>query len=190
MANNELKTKEWKSLFVEVELENGVTATYDKSLLTVTGPKGEVSKELRFPRVSITVENNAVKIGTERFSKNQKKIIHTYQAHVKNMIKGVTEGFTYELTMVYEKFPMTIAVQGTQFVVKNFLGMKVPRTAPISSDVQVKINGSQVVITGIDKEKTGQMAASIEQTTRITHLDRRVIQDGIFITKKPHKEYI
>ena len=190
MAKNELKTKEWKSLFVEVPLENGVSAKVESSTLTITGPKGEISKELRFPRVSIEIIDGMVKIGTTKYSRNQKKIIFTFRAHVNNMIKGVTEGFEYELTAVYEKFPLTIAVEGTDFVVKNFLGMKVPRRAPISSDVQVKVNGSKIIVTGIDKEKTGQMAASIEQSTRITHLDRRVIQDGIYITKKPHRSYI
>lgn len=189
MAKNELKTKEWKSLLVEVPLENGVTGKVEDSILTITGPKGEVSKHLRYPRVSIEVIDNVVKIGTTKYSRNQKKIIFTFQAHVNNMIRGVTQGFEYELAAVYEKFPLTIAVEGTDFVVKNFLGMKVPRKAPISSDVEVKVNGSTITVTGIDKEKTGQMAASIERTTRISHLDRRVIQDGIYITKKPQKEY-
>lgn len=190
MEKNKLKTKEWKSLFVEVPLVDGVKAELDGSLLKIIGPKGEVSKELRYPRVSIEILSNMVKIGTEKYSRNQKKIIFTFQAHVNNMIKGVTEGFEYELTAVYEKFPLTLVVEGNKFMVKNFLGMKVPRSTEIYPDVTVKINGSKINVTGIDKERTGQMAALIEQTTRITHLDRRVVQDGVYITKKPHRSYI
>ena len=45
-------------------------------------------------------------------------------------------------------------------------------------------------MSGIDKEKVGQVAASLEQSTRVLNMDRRVVQDGIFITHKPHRAYI
>lgn len=181
--------KEWKSLSLEVSLED-TTATFENHMLTVKGQKGEVSRKFKFPKVHLKIEDSKVVISTDRLSQTEKKIIFTYRAHIQNMVKGVTEGFVYNLVVVYAKFPMTVELKGTTFTVKNLLGEKVPRTLEISSDVKVEVKGKDVTVSGIDKEKVGQTAASIEQLCRITHLDRRVVQDGIYITKKPHKAYI
>lgn len=181
--------KVWKSLSQEVEMPEGVTATVVGDTLTVKGPKGEISKEFRYPRVNTKVEGNKVVIYTTRLTQREKKIIHTYRAHTKNLVKGVTEGFTYTLKVVYAKFPMTVALSGNKVTVKNFLGEKVPRVTVIPSDVKVVIAAEDITVTGIDKEKCGQVAASIEQLTKISHFDRRVIQDGVFITSKPHVRY-
>ena len=183
------KSKEWKKYSVDIALE-GTTATYSNGTLTVTGPKGSIQKILRYPNVRVEVKDGKVHISTPKFSRNEKKIIHTYQAHVVNMVKGSKEGFEYKLQVVFAKFPITVEKVGNTIVVKNLLGEKVPRRLNLLSDVNVEVKGKEIVVTGIDKEKVGQVAGSIEQLTRITHLDRRVIQDGIYITEKPHKRYI
>lgn len=191
MAKAKINAKVWNSYSAEVELTEGVSAVYEKGALKVTGPKGEVSKKLKFPNVKISVADGKVIISTEKFSKNEKKIILTYKAHIANLVKGVTEGFEYKLSVVYAKFPMTVDANNGMVTVKNLLGEKVPRTYKIPSDVKVEVQGGKdITVTGIDKEKTGQVAASIEQLTRITHLDRRVIQDGIYIVEKPHRKYV
>lgn len=192
MVSKQVKAKkEWASLYLDESMPTGVSAHYDSECtLHIKGPKGEVSKILRYPRVNIKVEGQKIIVGTDKLTQSEKKIIFTYLAHVRNLIKGVTEGFQYRLVVVYAKFPIGIEMKGQQFVVKNLLGEKVPRTYNISKDVKVEIKAKEIFVTGIDKEKVGQAAASIEQLTRITHLDRRVIQDGIFITNKPHRAYI
>lgn len=181
--------KQWNSFSLEIPLED-TKAVYEENVLSVEGPKGTVSKKLRYPNVSIKVENGNVIISTEKLTKREKKIIFTYKAHVANMVKGAKEGFEYSLVVVYSKFPMTVDLKGTTLSVKNLLGEKVPRTIQIPEDVKVQIKGKDITVNGINKEKTGQVAANIEQLCRITHLDRRVVQDGIYITKKPHKEYV
>ncbi len=184
-----MNEKVWKSFSVEVPLE-GTTASYGDSTLVVKGPKGEVSKVMKFPQVYIKIEGDKIVIGTERFTKRQKKIIFTYKAHITNMVKGVNEGFEYNLVVVYAKFPITVEMKGDFFTVKNLLGEKVPRSVKVSNDVKVEIKGKEITITGIDKEAVGQTAANLEQLCRVTNLDRRVVQDGIFITAKPHKRYV
>ncbi len=190
VSAKEKNKKVWRTLEVEVPLTQGTTANYTDSMITIKGPKGEISKKLRFPNVYVKVESNNVLIGTKRFTQNEKKIIHTYRAHIKNLIKGVNEGFIYNLIVVFTKFPITVELKGSKFNVKNFLGEKVPRSLEIPTDVKVEIKDKKIIVSGIDKEKTGQVSASIEQLTKISHLDRRVIQDGIFITEKPHRRYI
>jgi large subunit ribosomal protein L6 len=181
--------KVWRTYDQVVEMPQGVTAIFSKDLLTVKGPKGEISKILRFPRVYVKVDGNNLVAGTAKFSQAEKKIIHTYRAHFNNLVKGVTEGFTYKLKVVYAKFPMTVALTGNKLVVKNFLGAKVPRELIIGSDVKVIVAGENITVEGVNKETCGQTAGSIEKLTKISHFDRRVIQDGIFITEKPHVRY-
>ncbi len=187
----QIKKKIWKTFEVEVPLEDGVTASMSEDILTIKGPKGEVSKWLKYPRVYVKVKENSVVVGTEKFSQSEKKIIHTFRAHIKNLIKGVTEGFEYKLVVVYAKFPISIELKDGVFSVKNLLGEKVPRTVKVPSDVKVEIKGNKdITVSGIDKERVGQVAASLEQSTRVLNMDRRVVQDGIFITEKPHRKYV
>ncbi len=192
MASKQEKAKKvWSTLYLDEQMPQGVSAhVAQDSTLTVKGPKGEVSKLLRYPKVNIKVEGQKIIVGTEKLTQNEKKIIFTYLAHIRNLIKGVTEGFQYRLVVVYAKFPISVELKGQVFTVKNLLGEKVPRNCTFSKDVKVEIKAKEIFVSGIDKEKVGQVAASIEQLTRITHLDRRVIQDGIFITNKPHRAYI
>ena len=182
--------KVWKEYSQKIELPNGVLATYENFILTIKGEKGEISKLLKYINVEIKVENNFVEVFTKRLTQRQKKIINTYRAHINNMIKGVMEGYSYRLRVVYAKFPITIEIKDKKFFVKNFLGEKKPRSCKVYDDLDVKIEGgNEIVIKGCDKERCGEQATLIEQTTRITHFDRRVIQDGVYIIEKPNRRY-
>ncbi|NJE42703.1 50S ribosomal protein L6 [Thermococcus sp. GR6] len=171
----------------EVEIPEGVEVTIERNVVKVKGPKGELERELKYPGVQIFTEDSKVVVFKEFPRKKDIAIARTFKAHIANMIKGVTEGFTYKLKVVYSHFPMTVKIQGDEVVIENFLGEKNPRRAKILPGVTVKVMGSEVIVEGIDKEAVGQTAANIEQATRITKWDRRVFQDGIYIVEKAGK---
>jgi large subunit ribosomal protein L6 len=100
------------------------------------------------------------------------------------MIKGVTEGFEYKMSIVYSHFPMQTKVEGKTVVISNFLGEKKPRIAKIVGGTTVKVSGNSVVVSGINKEDVGQTTANIEQKTKIKRFDPRVFQDGIYVVEK------
>ena len=115
----------------------------------------------------------------------EKALAGTWNAHLNNMVKGVTEGFTYKLKVLYSHFPMTVEVKGREFVVNNYFGERVPRRADILEGVDVKVqNKTEVVVSGINKESVGQTAANIERSTTVKNRDRRVFQDGIYLISK------
>jgi large subunit ribosomal protein L6 len=174
----------------KVELTEGVTASFDKAshTLTVTGPKGSITKQLHHPKLSIEVVDGAVTFGATQATLNEKKRLFTFKAHTKNMVKGVTDGFTYKLKICSGHFPMSVAVKGKEFEVKNFIGEKVPRLLKIKEGADVKVNGQEIEVTGFDKEIVSQVAADIEQLTRRPGFDTRIFQDGIFITEKDGKQ--
>jgi len=167
---------------VEVSVEGDDVSGY---VVKVKGPKGENSRRLKFRDVHITVEDGKVKVYTDSVKKKQRAMVGTFAAHIKNLIRGVTEGFQYKLKLVYSHFPVKLRVEGDEVVIENFLGEKYPRRAKIVGRAQVKIKGNDIIVEGIDKEECGQTAANLEQTTRIKNLDIRVFQDGIYIVEKP-----
>jgi len=81
-------------------------------------------------------------------------------------------------------FPMNVKVEGNRMIIKTFLGEQVDRTAKILPNVNVDIKGNKITITSHDKEAAGQTAANIETATKVKGRDRRIFQDGIFLTER------
>jgi large subunit ribosomal protein L6 len=79
---------------------------------------------------------------------------------------------------------MTVKLAGGKVVIENFLGERYPRTAKVVGSAQVKIQGDEVTVSGVNKEDVGQTMANIEQATKIKGKDPRVFQDGIYLVAK------
>jgi len=167
-----------------VKIPAGASVTLDGTLLRVSGEKGTLERDLRFPQISILQTENTVVVCTESDKKKIIAMVGTLESHVKNMIKGVTNGFEYQMKVVYSHFPIQMKIQADRLEIVNFLGEKEPRIARILDGVTVNLGNDEVTISGIDKEKVGNTAANIEHATRITKRDPRVFQDGIYIVER------
>ena len=144
-----------------------------------------MNRQFNSTSVAIHQEGGALIVRADLPRRKTKALAGTWNAHLNNMVKGVTEGFTYNLKAFYSHFPMTLEVKGREFVVNNYFGERVPRRADILSGVDVKVNNKvEVVVTGIDKENVGQTAANIERCVVVKNRDRRVFQDGIYLLSK------
>lgn len=181
--------KKAKAVKKTISLPEGVKVVVTEATVNVEGPKGKVSKTMIDPSITVDVTGDSVTINTgKKPAKNERTKIGTINAHIKNMIIGVTEGHKYTLKICSGHFPMNVSVNNNQVIVKNFLGEKFPRIAEIIPGAQVKIDGVLITVESIDKEVAGQTAASIDQMCRITNRDRRIFQDGIYIIDKCGKE--
>ena len=148
-------------------------------------PKGSLSREFVSSRIDLLQDGNGLLVQTDLPRRKEKALAGTWNAHLNNMVRGVTEGFTYHLKAFYSHFPMTLAVQGETFVVNNYFGERVPRRSDILPGVDVKVsNKVEITVSGIDKENVGQTAANIERSTTVKNRDRRVFQDGIYRLSK------
>ncbi len=174
----------------EIVLPEKVSAEFKGSVLVVKGPKGEVQRDFLHPKVKIVADKGKIMISSSKATKKEKMALSTFTAHIKGMVKGVVEPFQYKLKICASHFPMNVSVSGADFVVKNFLGETVPRKIKIVKGVEVKVNGSDIVVSCADKEAAGQMASRIENLCRITKRDIRVFQDGCYITSKDGKGVI
>lgn len=167
-----------------VEIPQGIDVSLEESVMLVKGPKGEVRKTLKYPGVTVRKEADEIVIEAENPKKRQWGIIGTYEAHTKNMIKGVSIGFEYKMKVIYSHFPMSVKAKQKTISVENYLGEKVARKTKIAGDCEVKVKGTEVVITGNNIEEVGQTAANIEQLTKVKNKDSRVFQDGIYLIEK------
>jgi large subunit ribosomal protein L6 len=169
-----------------IQIPDDVTAEVDHLDLTVEGPEGSVTRRLWYPDVSVSVEDGEVVIERPDDADRQTEAtVGTFEAHIDNMLHGVTDGWEYEMEVFYAHFPMDVAVQDGEVVIENFLGERAPRHADVIGDTNVEIDGEEITLSGPSKEDVGQTAANIEQLTRVTGKDQRVFQDGVYITKKP-----
>jgi large subunit ribosomal protein L6 len=168
----------------KVKIPDGVKASLDGMHLRVTGPKGQLSRNVRFPQVTVTCDGNEVIIATESQRKEITAMVGTLEAHTKNMFRGVTDGYEYRMKVVFSHFPIQLKLQGNRLEIANFLGEKKARHARIEPGVTAKVGNDEVVLTGIDRELVGTTAANIEHATHIRDRDPRVFQDGIYMVQR------
>ena len=154
----------------------------DGNKVKVSGSNGEIKREFKLTyNIKIQKQENKITVASESSERKAKALVGTILAHIRNMMKGVNEGYTYRLKIVYSHFPMNVKVEDGKIVTQNFLGERTSRIAKIIGKTQVKIEGQDVIITGIDIEDVGLTASNIEQSCRIVGYDKRRFSDGIYI---------
>lgn len=169
-----------------VTIPEGVTANISEDgVVTITGPKGSLNRTFQSKVIDLLEDGNGLIVRVDLPRRKQRALAGTWNAHLNNMVRGVTDGFTINLKAFYSHFPMTMQANGNTFTVNNYFGERVPRTAKILDNVEVKVsNKTEITVTGIDKEAVGQTAANIERCTTVKNRDRRVFQDGIYRLKQ------
>ncbi|MBT4135758.1 50S ribosomal protein L6 [archaeon] len=174
-----------------IEIPEGITFTLDGTLLTAKKEDKEIVRKIN-SILDGSVDGNKITLKSPRTTKRDRKIIGTNVAHINNMIKGLTEGFKYKLQVANVHFPMNVSFDkaNNHVVVKNFLGEKKDRLINVVEGVNVKVDKENIELDSHDIEKAGQTAANIEKGTKVRNKDRRIFQDGIFITEKPGRVFI
>lgn len=170
-----------------MEIPEKVAVKADK-LIKISGPQGETEKRLVHPGIKIFVENGKILLESKKATQKEKRVLNAFAAHLKNMLKGVKEKHVYKLKVCSGHFPMNVSVTNNQLVIKNFLGESVPRKVNIRPNVVVKVEGVEIIISSPSKESAGQMAADIEEITKVKNRDVRIFQDGCHITHKAGKD--
>jgi large subunit ribosomal protein L6 len=161
----------------------GVTVTCVDGLLKVAGPKGTLTREIKAD-VSVSVEETKV-ILTPAATVAAKALWGTYAAHVRNMIKGVTEGFTKILEI--EGVGYRAEVKGTNLVLS--VGFSHPVTIEIPAGITTLVEKSVVTITGFDKDLLGQFAANVRKVKKPEPYKGKGIRyRGEFIIRKQGKK--
>lgn len=169
----------------QIEIPSGILCESSDHTIKCKLGETEVSRKIEAPCLLISVKDNQLNLECPFGNKNDFKKIKSGIAHIKNMFLGLQTPFVYKLEYCNVHFPMTLKLEGSKVVISNFLGEKTPRFAEILPGVKVDIKGQKITVTASDKEAAGQTAANLEKATKIRNRDRRVFQDGIFLTERP-----
>jgi len=173
---------------IKVLIADNVDVDIKEGIVNINGKLGNLSRNFNLENIYLKKEYNEILLSSLSDRKRYRTMLGTIKAHINNMMSSVTDGVEYKLKIVYSHFPMSVKVSGNELKISNFLGEKHDRGAKILENVNVKISGSDVIVTGYDLEKVGQTAANIEQATKIRRRDPRVFQDGIYIVEKNGKK--
>ncbi len=158
-----------------IDIPEKVEVTIDNNKLIVKGEKGTVVKKFKPHDIQFEIKDNKIDVVSKNFALQK-----TFEAHLKNMIKGASQGFKKELKALYSHFPISLEVKGNQLIIKNFAGEKQPRIVKILDEVKVSVKGQEITVEGADLEKVSQTAANIIQRTRVKDKDPRIFQDGVY----------
>lgn len=173
-----------KTLKRFVEIPQGIEVIVSEKEIVVKGNGNEVKRNFDAGRISVKVDGDKIILFVKDATRRESTMIGTIWAHLNNLIKGLVESFEYQMEICSVHFPMNVKVDGDKVIIKSFLGETTQRVARIVKGAKVEIKGNQLTVSSNNIEAAGQTAANIEKATKLKGRDRRIFQDGIFITKK------
>ncbi len=140
-----------------VALPAGVKYKVEGNTVLVEGPKGKVSALIA---EGITVKGSDGQLQLERSSDDRAALHGLTRALVNNAVQGVTKGWTKELDIVGVGYRAELKGKGT---VVFTLGYSHPIEFPLPSGIDVAIDPKQthLTVTGVDRQKVGQVAADM-----------------------------
>ena len=143
-----------------VELPAGVEVKQDGNVVTVKGPKGELTREFS-DLIKINVEGNVVTFERSSDDSNSKSLHGTTRANFHNMVVGVSEGFKKELEL--RGVGYRAQMQGKKLV------LNVGYSHPVEFEEEDGItyetpSATSIIVSGINKEEVGDCAARIRAT--------------------------
>ena len=138
-------------------LPSNVTLTVNGNIVTVKGPKGELSTEIN---KHITVEVNNEEVVIKRDNDNYKNFHGTANANIKNMITGVSEGFEKKLEAVGVGY--RFALKGNDLVVTAGYSHPVEVKVPEGIKLEVPSN-TELFVRGADEQLVGEFAANVRK---------------------------
>ena len=142
-----------------VELPKGVEFKQDGNVVTLKGGKGELSMQLN-SEVELTQDDDGLKVSPRSGSRFAMAITGTMRSLLANMAHGVTEGFERKLELVGVGY--RAQAQGKNLNLTLGFSHPVVYAAPEGINIETP-SQTEVVITGTDKQKVGQVAAEIRR---------------------------
>ena len=140
-------------------IPSGVTVTEENGVVTVKGPKGEISIELA-ENIKLSVEENTLELTKLRDDIRTNELHGTMNALINNMMIGVTEGYKKDLEAVGVGY--RFALKGNTIVITAGYSHPVEIAVPEGLTVEVPSN-TELSIKGISKELVGEFAANIRK---------------------------
>jgi large subunit ribosomal protein L6 len=140
----------------------GVAVTIDGRAITVTGPKGTLSRDLH-PDMSVSQEDSTILVARPSEAKHHKQLHGLTRTLVANMVIGVTTGYRKSLEITGVGYRAIKVGDKLQLNLGYSHPIEIVPPAGISFDVE---NPTHLAVVGIDKELVGQVAATVRATRK------------------------
>ncbi len=142
-----------------IKVPQGVTVALNDNTVSVKGPKGELKVKL-VDQVEVSVADGSVTVAPRNGDQVARAMWGMQRTLINNLITGVTKGYTEELEI--NGVGYRAAVKGKDLQLQ--LGYSHDVMFPIPAGIQIACpEQTKIVITGIDKQQVGQVAANIRQ---------------------------
>jgi large subunit ribosomal protein L6 len=140
-----------------VPIPSGVTASVEGQIVKVKGPKGALQLALHSD-VEAKLEKGSVKVDPRSETKRARAMWGTYRTLVANLVTGVTKGFEQRLEITGVGYRATVQGKNLQLA----LGYSHDVVYPIPEGITIAApKPTEIVVTGIDRQKVGQVAAEL-----------------------------
>ena len=143
-----------------VALPKGVTASVGAGNVSVKGPKGELSRKL-VDSVAVNVDGAAVHVTSTAPGRDGARLQGLYRALIATMVKGTTDGYVRELELRGTGYRVELKGTTLHFALGFSHPIAFPLPKGIAATVPAESKGTQLILTGADKELIGQTAATI-----------------------------
>lgn len=140
-----------------IELPSGVEVKVNGSMVEVKGPKGSLKQSIN-DSISVSVDDGVVTVERSNEERSTKALHGLIRSLINNMVIGVSEGYSKELTAVGVGY--RAALKGTQLELQVGFSHPVEIDAPDGITFEVP-EPTKIVVGGIDKQLVGQVAANI-----------------------------
>ncbi|MBI5158289.1 MAG: 50S ribosomal protein L6 [Acidimicrobiia bacterium] len=140
-----------------ISIPSGVDVTIKGSTVDVKGARGTLSRTFT-DKISFSVADGVVTVARSDDARETKALHGLSRALLRNMVIGVSEGFRRELNMVGVGYRAAVAGKGLELLVGFSHPVKIEAIEGITFEVP---EPTKIIITGIDKELVGQVAANL-----------------------------
>jgi large subunit ribosomal protein L6 len=145
-----------------ITVPSGVDVTIDGRNVTVTGPKGTLSRSLH-PDIAVTRENGSLVVTRPTEQKTHKQLHGLTRTLVNNMVVGVTDGYRKGLEITGVGYRAALNGRKLQLNLGYSHPIEIDPPEGISFEVE---NPTRLAVVGIDKELVGQIAAQVRATRK------------------------
>jgi large subunit ribosomal protein L6 len=168
-----------------VTMPSGVTASIDNGLLAVKGPKGQLSIPMA-DDVTYTIDDGGISVQPANATKRARAFWGMQRTLVQNLVTGVTDGFTKVLEITGVGYRANS--QGANLKLQLGYSHDVDFAVPAGIEIKTPDN-TTIEISGIDKQKVGQVAAEIRRWRKPEPYKGKGIKyRGEFIFRKEGKK--
>lgn len=169
-----------------VEIPSGVEVKFADGVLTVKGPKGELTQAID-PLVKLEIADNQITVVPQNETKEARSFHGLFRSLTANMVEGVTKGFQKRLEI--NGVGYRAQIQGKKIVLS--LGYSHPIEYHVPEGITAEIDKDKnnvIIVSGINKQQVGQTAAEIRAFRKPEpYKGKGVKYEGEYIRRKAGK---